>query len=484
MNTSELITPRHLSLKAIIHIRQSTPQQMIDNRESLRLQYALHQRALDLGWPAERIEVIDSDLGTSAAGSEHRQGFQELSASVTLGQVGLVLSYDATRLSRNCSDWFALLDLCVYKGCLIADRDGVYDPGSANGRLLLGLKGQISELELHTLRARLTAGLLAKAERGDLALALPAGLERDPSGVVHKDPDREVQSRLELVFATFLQVRSANQAQRVFDAQGLRLPRRDRFGEVVWRPPTVAAIASILKHPAYAGAFTYGRTQTVRTGPGPGQARQQRLPLEQWRFLVNDKYPAYVSWETYERIQVMLGDNHAEYDNNKTRGVPRSGSALLHGLVCCGECGHKLVVQYKGGTRYICNQLRQQRGGPVCQTVPADPVDAHVAHCFLEALSPVELDAYGQALDAESQLADDRDRAQRQQIERLSYQAALAGRQFHKVDPLCGLRRYVAPRGENSLITRFGCDERHITIWPQCIRERHHAAICCLRPRS
>ncbi len=236
MNISELITPRHLSLKAIIHIRQSTPQQMIDNQESLRLQYALHQRALDLGWPAQRIEVIDSDLGTSAAGSEHRQGFQELSASVTLGQVGLVLSYDATRLSRNCSDWFALLDLCIHKGCLIADRDGVHDPGSANGRLLLGLKGQISELELHTLRARLTAGLLAKAERGDLALALPAGLERDPGGVVHKDPDREVRSRLELVFATFLQVRSANQAQRVFDAQGLRLPRRDRFGEVVWRP--------------------------------------------------------------------------------------------------------------------------------------------------------------------------------------------------------------------------------------------------------
>lgn len=230
-------------------------------------------------------------------------------------------------------------------------------------------------------------------------------------------------------------MRSASQVLRVFNAQALTLPRRDRFGEVVWRKPTVAAILSILKHPAYAGAFTYGRTRTLRTSPDPRQARQQKLPLEQWRIRVNDVYPAYISWETYERIQALLKDNHAEYDRNKTRGVPRPGKALLHGLVYCGECGHKMVVQYKGSTRYLCNQLRQQYGVPVCQYLPADPIDEHVVQAFFAALSPVELDAYHQALEAEQQTANMLDHAHRQQLERLGYQAALAERQFNQVDP-------------------------------------------------
>jgi DNA invertase Pin-like site-specific DNA recombinase len=435
MTTSELITPQRLARQAIIYVRQSTPHQTLSHQESLRLQYALRQRALDLGWPAAAITVIDCDLGTTAASAAHRAGFKELLAQVTLGEVGIILSFDVTRLSRNCSDWYPLLDLCGYKGCLIADRDGVYDPGSANGRLLLGLKGQLSELELHTLRARLTAGLLNKAERGDLALRLPVGLIRDPLGVVHKDPNREVQSRLELVFATFLRVRSASQVLRVLNAQGLTLPRQDRFGQVGWRKPTVPAILSILKHPAYAGAFTYGRTRTVRTGPGPHQARQQLLPLEEWKIRVNDKYPAYICWETYERIRAMLADNYAEYDRNKTRGVPRPGKALLHGLVYCGECGHKMMVQYKGGTRYLCNYLRQQYGVPVCQYIPADPIDDAVVQAFLTALSPLELDAYSRVIQAERQTAQDLDQAHRQQLERWRYQAALAERQFNQVDP-------------------------------------------------
>ncbi len=219
-----------------------------------------------------------------ATGADHREGFKEVLAQVTLGEVGIILSIEVARLSRNCSDWYPLLDVCGYKGCLIADRDGIYDPASPNGRLLLGLKGQLSELELHTIRARLNAGLLNKAERGDLALTLPAGLERDPSGVVHKTPNVEVQSRLELIFATFLQLRSACQVVEELNRQGLRIPpRRNRWGEVIWRKPTVAAVLSILKHPAYAGAFTYGRTRTIRTGPGPDQAKRQPLPIEEWR---------------------------------------------------------------------------------------------------------------------------------------------------------------------------------------------------------
>lgn len=435
MSTSELVTPQHLTRKAIIYVRQSSPHQPINHQESLRLQYALQSHAQELGWADAQIEIIDCDLGTTAASAEHREGFKDLLAQVTLGEVGIVLSFDVTRLSRNCSDWYPLLDVCGYKGCLIADRDGVYDPASPNGRLLLGLKGQISELELHTLRARLTAGLLNKAERGDLAVTLPAGLERDPLGVVLKDPHREVQSRIELVFETFLRVRSASKVLRVLKDKRLTLPRRDRFGEVAWRQPTLPAIVSMLKHPAYAGAFTYGRTCTVRTGSGSKQVQQKVLPMAEWKICVNDKYPAYINWETYEKIRAMLTDNHAEYDRNKTRGIPRPGKALLHGMVYCGECGHKMVVQYKSGTRYLCNHLRQQYGVPVCQYIPADPVDDHVVARFFAALSPVELDAYQRAIKAEQKNAQALDQSQRQQLERLRYQAALAERQFNKADP-------------------------------------------------
>src|SRR3712207_4181271 len=215
--SSDLVMPRHLCRKAIIYIRQSTPHQVLTNQESLHLQYALRQRAIELGWHPEEIEVIDSDLGVSAIAAHHREGFKELAAKVALGQVGIILSIDVTRLSRNCSDWYPLLDLCGFKRCLIADRDGVYDPATANGRLLLGLKGQISELELYTIRARLTAGLLSKAERGELALQLPVGLVRDERGLVRKDPNLEVQHRLALVFSTFLQVRSASKAAKVLN---------------------------------------------------------------------------------------------------------------------------------------------------------------------------------------------------------------------------------------------------------------------------
>jgi DNA invertase Pin-like site-specific DNA recombinase len=435
MTTSELITPQHLTRKAIIYIRQSSPHQVLTNQESLRLQYALRERAVELGWRPEDIEIIDGDLGLSGAATHYREGFKELLTRVTLGEVGLILSVEVQRLSRNCSDWYPLLDICGYKHCLIADRDGVYDPGTSNGRLLLGLKGQLSEMELYTMRARMTAGLLNKAQRGELALGLPVGLVRDADGSVRKEPNLEVQQRLELVFATFLARRSASKVLQFLNAQHLLLPRHDRFGDVQWRRPRVAAILAILKNPAYAGAFVYGRTRTVRTGAGPRQVSQKKLPLEQWRIRVNDKYPAYISWQTYEQIQAMLQDNYAEYDRNKTRGIPRPGAALLHGLVYCGACGHKMVVQYKKGTRYLCNYLRQQYHVPVCQHIPGDPVDATVVQAFFAALAPVELDAYQGAVVAQQQMEAASTRARLQQLQRLRYQAALAQRQFEHVDP-------------------------------------------------
>src|SRR6188508_3873276 len=257
---SELVKPHHLQRRAVIYIRQSTPHQVLNNQESLRLQYALHGRARALGWHEADIEVIDSDLGTSGAASDHRRGFKDLVARVTLGEVGLILSIDVTRLARNCSDWYPLLDVCGHRECLIADRDGVYDPGTPNGRLLLGLKGTISELELHTIRSRLTAGLVAKAERGELALTLPIGLIRDPSGVVTKDPDMAVQERLGLVFEMFLKFRTVAKVMRLLNDRGLDLPRRDRHGDLCWARATICSVAAILKNPAYAGAFVYGRT--------------------------------------------------------------------------------------------------------------------------------------------------------------------------------------------------------------------------------
>ncbi len=431
---SELIDDRHLARRAVIYIRQSTPHQVLTNRESLRLQYDLRRRALDLGWREEDVEVIDTDLGLSGAAAMHREGFKDLIARVTLGQVGIVLSSEVTRLSRNCTDWYPLLDLCGYRQCLIGDRDGVYDPGSANGRLLLGLKGTISEMELHTIRARLTAGLLNKAERGELGLVLPVGLVRDASGIVVKDPDREVRARLELIFATFLRVRSAAKVLRSLNASGLSLPRRGRLGDTVWRPPTVAAVLRVLKNPAYAGAFVYGRTRSIR-GVVATTSRPKRLPREQWRIVVKDKYPAYVSWETFEKIQAMLRDNYAEYDRNKTRGVPRDGEALLHGIVYCGVCGHKMVVQYKRGTRYLCNYLRQQHGTPVCQSIAAGPIDAEAVGAFFEALAPAELDAFARAAATRREADDALLRAQAQQVERLRYRATLAERQYDQVDP-------------------------------------------------
>lgn len=447
MYNSTLITPQHLTRKAVIYIRQSTPHQVVSHQESLRLQYALHERARQLGWPDAAIDIIDDDLGLTAASAAHREGFNTLVTQVTLEQVGLILSYDVTRLSRNCSDWYPLLDLCGYKGCLIADSDGIYDPATVNGRLLLGLKGTLSEWERHTMKARLTAGLLHKAERGALALTLPTGLVRNSQGKVVKIPNQEAQARLALVFETFLQCRSASKVVDVFKRHNLLLPRRDRFGDLVWKTPRVASVLAILKHPAYAGAFTYGRTRTLRREANQVRPAITRLPQEQWRICIPDVYPPYISWDTYLQIQTMLKDNHAEYNRNKTRGIPRPGKALLHGLVYCGECGHKMVVQYKGGTRYLCNYLRQQYRTPVCQYIAADPVDTRVVDAFFQALSPVELDVYEQALAKRQHQAERLAKAHAQHLERLRYEAAYCERQFRHVDPA---HRHVAAELEHA----------------------------------
>jgi DNA invertase Pin-like site-specific DNA recombinase len=431
---SELVKPTHLERRAVVYIRQSTPHQVVSNQESLRLQYALRERARELGWHAADIDVIDSDLGLSGASAAQRSGFKELVGRVGLKEVGLILSIDVTRLARNCSDWYPLLDICGLNGCLIADRDGVYDPGSANGRLLLGLKGTISELELHTIRSRLTAGLVAKAERGELALTLPIGLARDPSGIVVKDPNLEVQERLALLFETFLKLRTVAKVMREFNDRSLELPRRDRCGDLVWCRATTSAVAAILKNPAYAGAFVSGRTRLRRPSDGKS-AMKAAKPLAEWRIVVKDRYPAYIDWPTYEKIRGIVSDNRAEYMRNKTRGAPRDGELLLQGIAWCARCGHKMYVRYKGGAEYVCNHLRSQQGLSACQYLRAPRVDAAVAQAFLTALAPAEIDALSRARRAQQQTDKAMRKSAEQQLERRRYEAALAERQFNRVDP-------------------------------------------------
>jgi DNA invertase Pin-like site-specific DNA recombinase len=436
VTSSDLVTPDHLGRRVVIYIRQSSPQQAISHQESLRLQYNLRQRAVACGWPESLIDVIDCDLGQTGRTTRGRVGFADLVSRVTLGEVGIIFAYDVTRLARNCTDWYQLLDLCGFRTCLVGDQDGVYDPATPNGRLLLGLKGLISELELHTLRARLTAGLRNKAQRGELALSLPVGLVRDLAGRVVKHPAQEVRERIDLVFATFLRVKSLHGVVRELAAARRLLPRRERGrddGAVVWRRPTAAAISGLLRNPAYAGTFVYGRTR-FRPRVAGGPCRKHPLPPEQWQFVVPDKYPAYIGRETHATIQALLRDNYQEYERRRSRGVARAGAALLQGLAYCGHCGGKMTVQYQAAARYICNRHKMQLGGRECQRVLIAPVDAWVIRSFGEALSPAELDRYDEAGAALDEQRRHHQRARDRQLERLRYEARLAEKQYRLVD--------------------------------------------------
>ena len=434
MNTSDLIQPHHLQRRAVIYVRQSSPSQVLNNRESTRLQYALRTRAIERGWHERDLRVIDADLGLTGSSAQGRPGFQDLVAQVSLGQVGIIFAYDVTRLARNCTDWYQLLDLCGHCQCLVGDQDGIYDPATPNGRLILGLKGLISELELHTIRSRLLAGSISKAERGELAILLPTGLVRLESGQVVKDPNREIQERIALVFRTLLEKKSLPKVVRHFRDHRLKLPRRDQWGNLHWKDATCCAISDMVHNPAYAGAYAWGRTRWLQS-KNTGRKQQTPLPREQWRVCLRDRYPAYISWEIFERIEAMLRDNHAEYRRNQTRGVPRTGQGLLQGIAYCGECGHKLVVQYKQGTQYLCNFFKMLAAEPLCQRLPGDAVENQVVGWFFEALSTAEIDWSARILAEGDRTRDQVLAARRQEVERLRYQARLADRQFQRSDP-------------------------------------------------
>lgn len=443
MNGSTKIQATHRDRKAVVYLRQSSAKQVQHNRESAVNQRALREVLVELGWKPSQIQVIDEDQARSARSASGRDGFQKLVADVSLRQVGIIVGYEVSRLSRNCADWHRLLELCALFDTLIADADGIYHPRDFNDRILLGLKGTLSEAELHSLRLRLDAGRRSKAKRGELIQHLPTGLVRDSSGTVLLDPDRSIQERIRLVFAKFQELQSAQKVLIDLARSGLKLPRRQRTGpyagEVLWKEPSIAALHAILKNPVYAGAFAYGRRQAEpsRQIPGRPGTGVLRRPRSEWLVLLHDVYPAYITWERYEWIQKTIAQNAQKMKDRMTRSrAIRGGPALLTGLVRCSRCGHTLHVAYKDKRfQYVCSSAWTQYAKPPCQHLGGRPIDEAVVEEFFRVLRPAEIDALERVNTKQTEHHRLSIRHQEQEITRLEYAAARAERQYHHVDP-------------------------------------------------
>lgn len=438
------ISPAHQQRLAYIYVRQSSTKQVLQNKESQQYQYRLQQRARELGWAENRIRVIDSDLGLSGKEAAGRSGFQELVAEVSLNHVGIVFGYEVSRLARNNRDWYLLLDLAAVFGTLIADNDGIYDPRQYNDRLLLGLKGTMSEAELHLLHQRLDAGRMNQVKRGAYHQRLPTGYLRLSDGSVVKDPDEQVRHVIELVFAKFAELGSAGKVMRYLRHNGILMPRRQNAGpqanQLLWKVASESAVTEMLKNPAYAGAFVYGRRQndpTLRKAGRPASGNRRKLP-EEWLHVQQDAYPAYIPWQQYEEIQERIQQNGLRFSTlrQQAQGIAREGAGILQGLVVCGKCGHHLQPVYKDTPRYVCTGLARTTIAPnTCTSVRAPVVDQLVIQAFFEAIQPAQLDALDAVLAAQQA---DRERLERQwqdQLKRAQYDAHLAQRQYDAVDP-------------------------------------------------
>jgi DNA invertase Pin-like site-specific DNA recombinase len=444
LNLESPVTTSHRAKLAYIYVRQSTVGQVRQHQESTELQYRLVDRAAAFGWPKERIEVIDDDLGKSGTSSDGRGGFQRLIAEIGLGKAGLVLSLDASRLARNNRDWHQLLELCSLFGVLIADGERLYDPCAYHDRLLLGLSGIMSEAELHQIKLRLHQGERQKAARGELRLPLPAGLAYGRDSRIAFNPDEEVQARLHHLFAKFRELRTAKAVMRHFQEANLLLPVRPLDGpsphDVIWRPASSARILQVLKNPAYAGAYVYGRrrrTPIGRRAGSPGSATEA-VAIQDWPVCLKDAFPGYIDWEEFMANQRRLADNLNRYDINR-HGVPRQGSALLQGIAVCGRCSRRMGLHYSGPHGnypvYVCRADQHQHGGPRCQEVRALGIDAAVERLLLEALTP---DRLALALAALGELENEARALEHQwslKRERARYEAERARRQYDAVEP-------------------------------------------------
>lgn len=440
MIASHKIQPRHLSRSAVVYVRQSTMQQIRRHQESTRLQYGLKDLAERLGWLREQVVVIDEDLGVSGASSEGRAGFQRLLADVALDRVGLILGVEMSRLARSCKDWYQLLDLCSVFGTLIGDLDGLYDPAQYNDRLLLGLKGTMSEAELHVLKQRLEQGRLAKARRGELGRLVPIGYVRRASGEVALDPDEEVRAVVAEIFKQYERLGTTGAVVRYFARHKIRIGVRLASGankdELAWRRLNRQTLVKLLHNPTYAGAYAYGRrvADARRRRPGrPGTGRMV-MPRDQWLVCLRDRLPAYITWEDYERNLAHLKANRSRASGP---GAPRKGLALLQGLVVCGRCGSRMITRYTKSSRprYECRREQDDYGGAKCQGLPARILDAEVGRLALKALAPA-------ALEVSLRVSEDVERARaelearwRRRLDRARYEAQRARRQYDAVEP-------------------------------------------------
>lgn len=431
----------HLKRNAYLYVRQSTLRQVLENTESTKRQYGLRQSAVALGWPVERIIVIDSDLGQSGASAVDREGFQKLVTEVSLGKAGIVLGLEVSRLARNSTDWHRLLEICALTDTLILDEDGVYDPSHFNDRLLLGLKGTMSEAELHVLRARLQGGILNKARRGELQCPLPVGFIYNANNEPVLDADKQVQETIRFFFDTFRRTGSACAVVKEFRRKGLLFPRRlkrgPNKGDLVWAELPHSRTLHLLHNPRYAGAFVYGRSRT-RTNPD-GSTSYKRLPREQW-MLCKDAHPSYISWEQYEENLRRLRENAQAIGADRRRSPPREGPALLQGLVVCGVCGSRMTVRYHARQdrlipEYVCQRDGVEHAVSICQRIVGDQIDRVVGQLLVESVTPLALDV---TLSVQQELqtrAEEVDRLRRKQVERARYEADLAQRRYLHVDP-------------------------------------------------
>lgn len=459
------VRPAHLDRLAVVYVRQSTRKQVVENQESTRLQYALAERAVTLGWARSRVLVIDDDLGLSAAVADSRPGFQKLVTEVTMGRVGVVLGIEMSRLARTGQDWQRLLELCSLSGALLADPDGVYDPAQYNDRLLLGLKGTMSQAELYLIKQRMMGGRLAKARRGELALPVPIGYVRRPSGEVILEPDEQARDTVALVFHLFAELLTLNAVLRYLAGHGIDLPVRVRSGpdtgELEWHRPNRETLQNMLHNPIYAGFYAYGRKQVDPRRKIPGRPATGLVVTAQqdWYVFLPDRYPAYITADQYRANRALLARNR---NTAHQPGVPRNGPALVAGLVRCARCGHKMAVQYQrqpaGDTRhtYACSYFRANFGlEPSCQSLSGRALDRHVAEQVLAAIAPAALEVSMRAaehVEAERAVLD---KLWRQRLERAEFAADRAARQYRLAEP------------ENRLVVR------HLEAdWEQALAEQ------------
>lgn len=437
------VRAEHLRRDAFLYVRQSTSRQVLENAESTKRQYALRDQAVALGWPIERVHTIDHDQGCSGARAENRDGFQQLVSEVALGHAGILLGLEVSRLARNNADWQRLLELCALSGCLVGDEDGIYDPVHFNDRLLLGLKGTMSEAELHLLKARLIGGQLNKARRGALEVPLPIGLVYNAAGAVILDPDSRIQASLRLLFDTFRQTRTAAAVEARFRQEGVRFPRRIHRGigkgRVVFGPLDQSRISQVLHNPRYAGAFAYGRHRVVckrdsQTGNSQGPKQVVRLEREDWTVLIQDAHPGYISWEEFERNEATLEQNLPKW-HGRMAEAPES-NALLQGRVLCGRCGTRMRIADlpRNGCRtryYACGSRYQTR----CRWIHAQEIDAAIGTLLLQTVTSATVESTLAIHDRLTRGLEHSEARRRQEIEQRRRDAELRRRRFFSCDP-------------------------------------------------